>query len=136
MSPAERLAALAGRWRVLRVLRHADGSTVRFEGTADWVPDGTLLRSVEQGRLVQDDRAFDAKRVTLWRAGPDGIDVLFEDGRPFHRIGKGARPRAEHDCPPDTYRLGYDFTTWPRWSVRWTVHGPRKSYRALTRYLR
>jgi len=37
-------------------------------------------------------------------------------------------PAAEHDCPPDHYRVRYDFRSWPRWQADWRVRGPRKDY--------
>lgn len=131
MMPAERLAALAGRWRTLRALRHSDGTRARFEGESVWAADGALLRCTEAGELEQGGQRFPARRETLWRATPQAIEVLFGDGRPFHAIGDAP---ALHHCAPDTYALRYDFTLWPRWSVRWHVTGPRKSYRATTRY--
>ena len=135
LSPTERLAALAGRWRTLRALRHADGTRARFAGESLWEADGrgdgTLLRCHETGMLEQGGARFPARRETLWRATPTGLEVLFADGRPFHDIDGR---HAVHHCPPDTYVLRYDFDHWPRWSVRWQVEGPRKSYRATTRY--
>lgn len=131
MMPADRLGALAGRWRTLRTLRHADGTRARFTGETIWQPDGALLRCTEAGMLEQGRQAFPARRETLWRATPSAIEVLFDDGRPFHSI-EGRR--AIHDCAPDIYVLDYDFDGWPDWSVRWQVTGPRKSYRATTRY--
>ena len=133
MTPNERLAALSGRWRLLRAIRHADGGSARFSGTATWAPDGLGLRCVEDGTLEQDGRSFAARRETLWHASAAGIDVRFRDGRPFHRIVGGI---CHHDCPPDRYELRYDFTAWPRWSVRWRVQGPRKDYKALSRYVK
>lgn len=85
---------------------------------------------------MQNGQGFETSRQTLWRQDGGGIDVTFADGRPFHRITGGTRSLAFHGCPPDDYWLSYDFTLWPRWSVRWDVSGPRKSYRALTRYVR
>ncbi|MEM7644189.1 MAG: DUF6314 family protein [Pseudomonadota bacterium] len=134
MSPEDRLAALIGPWRTQRVIRHGDGSVVRFEGETIWQPDGTLTRCTETGTLTQGDRSFEAGRETIWIATPDAIDIRFADGRPFHRLDATGRDR--HDCPPDLYDLHYDFSVWPGWSVRWRVIGPRKDYRALTRYRR
>ena len=131
MSPQERLAALSGAWRTARVIRHAGGGTARFAGMSTWAPDGDGLRCVEAGRLSQGGAGFEARRETLWRATDDGIEVRFSDSRPFHVIDG---PHAQHDCPPDTYLLDYDWSGWPRWSVGWRVTGPRKDYRALTRY--
>ncbi len=133
MMPADRLGALAGRWRTWRALRHADGTRARFTGESVWRPEGALLRCVETGMLEQGGQAFPARRETLWRATPMAIEVLFDDGRPFHSID--GTP-AVHDCAPDTYVLRYDFGLWPDWSVRWHVTGPRKNYRAITRYRR
>ena len=134
MQAGERLGALAGRWRTIRAIRHSDGTRARFAGLTEWRPDGRVLRCTEAGWLTQGGARFEARRVTLWRAGPAGIEVTFADHRPFHVVGNGVRPAARHDCPPDVYALAYDFTGWPRWSVRWQVAGPRKAYRALTRY--
>lgn len=133
MIPSERLAALVGRWRILRAIRQADGARMRFAGESVWRADGGAVRCIETGTLERDGARFAARRETLWSAAAGGIDVRFADGRPFHRI---AGAHARHDCPPDTYDLSYDFAAWPRWSVRWRVTGPRKAYCALTRYER
>ena len=52
-----------------------------------------------------------ATRDYLWRdAGAGAIEVLFADGRLFHRfLLDEPDPAAEHACPPDTYRVRYDF---------------------------
>ncbi|PWJ21063.1 DUF6314 family protein [Jannaschia seohaensis] len=129
-----RVEDLAGRWRVARVIRHTGGGAARFEGLAEWLPEGASWRCVETGRLSQGGGAFEARRETLWRQEGEAIVVAFGDGRPFHRFWPALD--AEHDCPPDDYRLRYDVSAWPAWSVRWRVTGPRKDYRALTRYSR
>lgn len=126
------LSDLVGAWRVSRAIRHVDGTVARFRGTATWRPDGAVLRCEEAGRLRTGGGAMAATRATLWRAERHGIAVTFADGRPFHAIGPDAEVR--HDCPPDLYRLGYDFDGWPRWTVIWRVTGPRKDYAARTRY--
>ena len=136
MTPAERLAGLLGPWRVIRVLRHADGTRARFRGRADWTPRGPVLHCLEDGTLDQGGARYPASRVTLWRADATRLHVAFADGRPFHAFAAGPRAGAVHDCPPDTYRIGYDFGGGQGWSCRWHVTGPRKSYRALTRYRR
>ena len=77
-----------------------------------------------------------ATRRYLWKDGGAGtIDVLFDDGRLFHRFdAEDEAPAAEHACPPDTYRVRYDFRRWPRWQAEWRVTGPRKDYGILSRY--
>lgn len=135
MTPADRLAGLVGTWQVARVLR-GNGLRARFSGTATWAAEGPLLRCTEAGTLTRDGVSFAAMRETLWRAAPGEIHVLFGDGRPFHSVTPGPTAYARHDCAPDTYDLRYDFSAWPHWSCRWHVTGPRKGYRALTRYRR
>ena len=132
MTPNERLAALQGAWRVIRAIRHDDGTRARFEGRAVW--DGA--RCVEEGVMRMGGAALQARRATSWTVDAGGIAVAFADGRPFHRIGSGPRPSARHDCPPDRYLLRYDFGCWPVWTCRWRVVGPRKGYRALTVHVR
>lgn len=134
MTPADRLEGLTGRWLTQRVIRHRDGTVARFTGTTLWRPDGAETICSESGQLVVADATpFAASRTTRWSATATCISVTFADGRPFHVI---AGRNAHHDCPPDDYRLRYDFSAWPEWSVRWQVTGPRKDYRALTRYRR
>lgn len=131
MTPADRLAALQGTWRTLRVIRHADGMRARFAGETRW--DGG--RCIEAGTLSQGGHDLQAHRTTHWQATPTVLRVDFVDGRPFHDV-PSIGGTAHHDCPPDTYVLTYDFSAWPCWSIRWRVTGPRKAYRALTRYVR
>ena len=71
-----------------------------------------------------------ASRRYLWRDGGSGtIDVHFADGRFFHRFdAEDPAPASSHDCPPDLYRVRYDFRAWPRWQAEWRVTGPRKDY--------
>ena len=79
----------------------------------------------------------EGRRRYLWRAVPEGIAVVFEDGRPFHVIAPGAdAPEAVHRCDPDVYAVRYDFSRWPCWSSRWEVAGPRKRYAMTTFYTR
>ncbi len=130
------LPDFAGRWRVARAVRHAGGGAARFAGSARWTPQADGFDCDEAGRLRAGGVAVEATRRTLWRTEGDRIVVAFGDGRAFHRIGPGATVEAAHDCPPDAYRLLYDFTRWPCWSVTWRVTGPRKDYVARTRYAR
>ena len=43
-------------------------------------------------------------------------------------------PPPAHDCPPDSYRVRYDFRAWPRWQAEWRVTGPRKDYGIVSRF--
>lgn len=129
------LAYLEGRWRLERRIEDRRAGIVgRFDGTCDWVPDGQGLRQVEEGVLQYGTAApMRASRVYLWRAEEDGLAVLFEDGRPFHRLGAD-RVADRHHCPPDIYDVRYDFGDWPQWMQEWTVTGPRKDATLTSRF--
>lgn len=127
-----------GLWRLEREIEDARaGQTVRFSGTALFSSDTEGLLCEEAGDLILPGQPpMRATRRYLWRQQGEDIAVLFHDGRPFHLIGPGARPAAEHDCAPDLYRVRYDFRLWPDWEAEWRVSGPRKSYVMRSRYLR
>lgn len=126
---------LEGRWRLERRIEDRRAGVVgRFEGTCDWVPDGEGLRQVEEGLLHYGAATpMRASRVYLWRAVGEGLQVLFEDGRPFHRLRAG-QVEDRHHCPPDIYDVRYDFSDWPRWVQDWTVTGPRKDATLTSRF--
>ena len=106
------------------------GWEASFEGRATLTPDGEGLVWREEGTLTLPGRPpLAAGRRYLWRPSAGGIAVLFEDGRPFHRIDLGQpRPSDLHRCGADLYRVAYDLRRWPRWSVAWRVDGPRHAY--------
>jgi hypothetical protein len=135
-----RLQAFAGDWQVERDIEDAHaGRHGRFTGRASFTPSPDGLRYREEGRLALDGAAaMAATRDYLWRDGCAGtIEVLFADGRPFHRfLPDEPDPAAEHACPPDTYRVRYDFRQWPRWRAEWRVTGPRKDLRLVSRFRR
>ena len=119
-----------GRWRIARRITDALGKDATFAGTAVFSPAGADLILHEAGRLeLSGQGGFQAERRYLWRAQGALIEVLFDDGRPFHRFDPaGAVAEAGHWCDPDTYDVRYDFGRWPRWSAEWRVTGPRKDY--------
>lgn len=126
-----------GLWRLTRRITQDDAPDAELDGSAIWRPVAEGLHYSEAGLLrVGDAAPINAERRYLWRGGADGvIEVLFEDGRPFHRIDPEA-PRDRHWCDPDLYEVTYDFSGWPDWSSVWRVRGPRKSYRMISRYTR
>ncbi len=130
-----RLADFAGGWLLERQIedRRAGESGV-FEGhaTLTETPDGWVWS--EHGQLGMAGREpVTATRRYLWaEPKPGQIEISFEDGRPFHKLGVTAR----HDCAPDTYDVTYDFTDWPVWQAVWRVTGPRKDYRMTTLHRR
>lgn len=125
------LAALEGQWALRRSIVHATGARQRFEGTARFAWDGDILRQDEAGELhgLPGGQPIRGTRRYLWRQAGGRIEVLFPDMRPFHSIPLGdPRPDATHHCPPDIYRVAYDFADPAAWTATWRVEGPRKSY--------
>jgi hypothetical protein len=133
-----RLEAFAGLWVIERDIEDVRaGRAGRFAGTARFAPVADGLAYHEEGTLALDGtRPMRAARRYLWRDGGAGtIEVLFEDGRLFHRFcADEPEPAAEHECPPDRYRVRYDFARWPRWRAEWRVSGPRKDYGIVSRF--
>jgi hypothetical protein len=131
----DRLAAFAGRWRVAREIADARGPDGQFAGAAVFAPAPGGLAYHETGTLTLGGQRFEAARRYLWtEPAPGELLVLFPDGRPFHALTLAPRATAAHDCPPDDYRLAFDFTGWPVWQVTHRVTGPRKDYRMHTVY--
>ena len=132
------LQEFEGLWRLERRISDALGPDAVFSGTARFTPDGQGLILDEAGRLdLAGQGAFQAERRYLWRPDGAGVAVFFADGRDFHRFdpGQGAAV-ADHWCDPDTYKVRYDFSLWPRWQAEWRVTGPRKDYTMLSVYTR
>jgi hypothetical protein len=132
-------ADFAGDWTLLRRIRDARaGVEGTFTGAARLSPMGRGLRYDERGRLdLPGQPSLEATRSYLWHeAGPGRIEILHDDGRPFHSFALGPVAEAEHACPPDLYRVSYDFSRWPDWSATWVVSGPRKDYTSVTDYRR
>lgn len=131
----KRLAELEGRWQVVRTIddRRA-GLLGRFTGETRWVADPDGLVQVEEGTLIYGNAApMQATRRYLWREDPSGLQVFFDDGRPFHTVpSDGAE--AVHVCPPDTYRVRYMFEAPGHFATQWHVTGPRKDAILNTRF--
>ena len=131
-----------GRWSIQRDIKDIKaGVSGRLDGqvTLSPMPDGpedTLLYE-EKGSLVFGQSApLVAERRYLWK-GTCGrvVDVMFEDGRPFHKIDLNCTmPFDTHLCDPDFYEVSYDLREWPSWRCTWRVTGPRKDYRLETRF--
>lgn len=139
MSLPETLSDFKGNWSLERLIRDARaGQVVQADGRAVLRPEGDELIYDETVTLhIPGQPEMTGTRRYLWRASGDRIAIHFDDDRYFHtlQLGQG-RPEDHHDCPPDSYDALYDFTGWPRWTVRWTVSGPRKSYEMETKYTR
>ncbi len=131
------LAEFEGQWTLTRrIIDFAGGPDGALNGVATFIPDGIGLAYRECGTLrLQGCAPIRAERAYLWRRGAVGtIDVFFADGRPFHAFIVSSCPDAVHLCGHDTYRVAYDFDSWPAWQSVWRVTGPRKDYEMTTIY--
>lgn len=132
-----RLGDFAGAWTMTREIEdRRAGQTGSLVGHARFAPAACGLVYAEEGRLrLGAGPAVAASRRHLWREAGPTIEVLFEDGRFFHRFDPAElSPSALHDCPPDAYGIRYDFTRWPLWRTEWRVTGPSKDYAMVTAY--
>lgn len=126
-----------GPWVLERRVIHEDAPDAQFRGSARFIPHGSGLTYEEKGLIkIEGTRPVSAQRRYLWREDENGvIEVLFEDGRAFHRIDPAA-PQDTHLCAPDTYEVSYRFGQWPEWISIWKVRGPEKNYRMVSTYRR
>jgi hypothetical protein len=128
---ADALGYLAGRWRVSRTVRDLTaGESGRFDGVADFTPDGAGgLAHAEHGTFLWRGTARAASREHRWGPGPDGTALAaFPDGRPFHDLDlRTGRWRTVHGCPPDRYEGEFTVLGPDRWRVVWRVAGPAKN---------
>ena len=135
-----RLSTFAGAWTLERSVEDTRaGRSGRLAGKARLTPAADGLAYLEEGTLAfPDAQPIRASRRYLWReVAAGGIDVLFEDGRFFHRFDPAdPAPGALHDCGADCYRVRYDFSRWPEWRSEWRVSGPAKDYVLCSRFRR
>lgn len=139
MSLPTQLTDFEGVWSIWRRIEDTLGAqSGTFQGSANIAPDGENHVYGERGTLTLETGAtFTSERRYIWRAaGPGRISAFFDDGRAFHEIALDGRTDATHLCPPDTYRVSYDFAAWPIWRATWQVTGPRKDYRMTATYQR
>ncbi len=133
------LEDFAGRWALTRQIKDARaGQVIRAAGQASLNWDAKSLIYDETVRMrIPGQPEMTGTRRYLWKDGGDRIAIHFVNGGYFHTLNLGqSTPKDHHDCPPDSYDAEYDFLGWPAWSVRWIVHGPRKSYEMETKYTR
>lgn len=134
------LTPFEGHWELSRRIEdHRAGETLEFAGEAVLRRDGAGLVYDESGRWTRAGwGGLVATRRFLWRAaGDDAIDMLYDDGRFFHRFAVGgAGAEAAHDCAPDRYEVRYAFALPSEWQAEWRVRGPAKDYLSKTTYRR
>lgn len=126
------LTDFEGAWRFERRISDARLPEATVQGSAEWAAHAHGLMYRETGLLhLPGQPPMQATRSYLWR---DDLRVFFDDGRFFHTVPPMGG-EAVHDCPPDTYRVRYEFADWPCFETYWHVTGPRKDYRMRTRYV-
>jgi len=129
-------AEFEGEWRIAREIEdRAGGPPGWFAGTARFTPAPGGLAYAEAGELTLGPAVMRATRAYRWVFGPAGVEVFFDDGRPFHAF-RWDSAAAVHPCGADLYRVCYDFGAWPVWSAVWEVTGPRKDYTLRTEWRR
>lgn len=128
-----------GEWQITREItdfRILEAGTL--EGMATFTPTEAGLRYFERGTLSFAGGApLVAERSYLWSFTETEVFVAYADGAPFHSFARAGGPEATpHLCGEDLYHGTYSFVGFPDWQVTWTVKGPRKDYRSITRYAR
>lgn len=139
MSGLSSLASLEGRWKLSRVIEHAQGTVDYLEGTTTFHRAGQQMIQDEEGLLSQDSVAMPLKatRRYLWSQVRNRLECAFDDGRPFHTVPLGtATPETVFLCPPDRYAVSYMFDSRNSWTATWKVSGPRKDYTMTSTYTR
>jgi hypothetical protein len=132
---------LPGTWDLERTIE----GQATMSGIAVFSPlQPGLLKYREEGRIrLADGKEFDGHREYLFESAPRGFLVHFAETsrRLFHAIavvhdGDALAGSARHLCTPDTYDSGYRFLPDGSFTLRHTVHGPRKDYLSATVFRR
>jgi hypothetical protein len=132
---------LAGEWTLQRNIE----GQASMSGVATFTPLETgMLKYREEGRIrLTDGKEFDGHREYLFERAPGGFLVHFAETPPrlFHAIaivrdGDALAGSATHLCTPDTYDSSYRFLPDGSFTIRHTVHGPRKDYLSATVFSR
>jgi hypothetical protein len=126
---------LAGEWRVERALTDAALGDGAFSGTATFAPRGDELAWEERGRLRLGSYDGPARRSLRVVAADAAWEVRFADGRAFHPLDlSGGACAVTHPCGEDVYSGAYEVLGDDAFVVRWTVRGPHKDQRIVSRY--
>ncbi len=142
MPVADLRAFFEGSWQIVRRIddRRA-GTQHAMHGTGRFQP-----ASFEPATLVYDEHLVwqpaghtmtGVRRYLVADIAGAAARVLFDDGRPFHTLdlSAGSCP-VHHDCPPDVYAGAYRVLDRDRFTVRWTIAGPRKDSLLFTTFAR
>lgn len=124
-----------GDWQLVRIIENVtEGVIGEVWGQARFMPDGEGLACSESGVLRFGGHDFHTGRRSLWRFEDERIEVLYQDGRPFHDF-LTRDPIALQISGDARYRISYEFDR-GTWLARWEMTGPSETYRMDTRYRR
>ena len=126
----------AGDWLMVRIIDNApEGLIGEVSGEARFVGDGEGLACHETGVLRFHGEDYHTERRSLWRfPGSGRVEVLHEDGRPFHHF-LTERPIALEFSGDASYEIVYEFEP-DTWISRWQLAEPGRTYMMTTRYRR
>jgi Family of unknown function (DUF6314) len=136
---------LAGRWAITRII---EGEGAEAVGVASLRPDGDgALAYRETCQLtLPDGRVVEAYRNYRYRFVDESIDIHFDDGPDqgplFVRLAFARSPGGQaeasdiHHCGDDIYRVLFRLDLPSLFETEIAVSGPRKNYRAVSRYER
>ena len=135
-------AFFAGTWTLVREIddRRA-GTRQMMHGTGSFQPapgePATLVYDEEVVWQPAGQAMTGTRRYRIADIAGASAQVLFDDRRPFHTLdlSAGSCP-VHHDCPPDVYLGAYRVLDRDRFTVRWTVTGPRKDSVLRTTFAR
>jgi Family of unknown function (DUF6314) len=139
------LEGLTGRWTITRAF---EGEGALAVGVASLHPDGaeTLAYRETTQLTLSDGRVLQAYRNYRYRFVDEWIEIHFDDGpdkgRLFvrlafaQRLSKQAEAFDIHHCGDDTYRVLFRLNLPSLFETEIAVSGPRKKYRAVSRYER
>ncbi|SFS07610.1 DUF6314 family protein [Yoonia litorea] len=128
-----------GDWQISREISDFRlKQTGTLEGRARFVQENGCVHYAEAGTLrFAGGAPLTAERRYLWTFTDGEVLVAYDDGAPFHSFAIAETVQATpHLCGEDMYHGTYLFGSFPDWEVLWSVKGPRKDYRSVTRYRR
>ena len=125
-----------GHWLLVRIIENVpEGIIGEVWGEASFADDGEGLTCREQGVMRFHGADYHTERTSLWRfPEPGRVEVLYEDGRPFHDF-LTRDPIALTIDEDARYEIVYDFEP-GTWISRWQLLGPGRNYMMTTRYRR
>lgn len=135
MTPIVFFKYLQGKWRIDREVSNYG----RLIGEAELIPiDVDSLRYREDLILESSHEKWHREYIYAYEDG--NIIKYFSDGRLFYplefKMGNGISIIGEHLCDCDLYKAVYHIKNENAFSLEYTVDGPNKSYKIVTKFIR